>query len=111
MTTRSYVSVRSIRFRYNRKSTSWNTKRCSFFISCAQLLLISQLTKALFIDEKFKELSTDAKVLYGLLLDRMSLSLKNQWLDADNKVYIIFTTEEIMEALNCGNQNELHPIC
>ena len=104
VTTRSYVSVRNIRFRYNRKSTSWNTKRCSFFISCAQLLLISQLTKALFIDEKFKELSTDAKVLYGLLLDRMSLSLKNQWLDADNKVYIIFTTEEIMEALNCGNQ-------
>ena len=44
------------------------------------------------------------KVLYGILLDRMSLSLKNQWLDAQNKVYIIFTVEEIMDALNCANQ-------
>ena len=34
----------------------------------------------------------------------MSLSLKNQWLDAQNKVYIIFTVEEIMDALNCANQ-------
>ena len=44
------------------------------------------------------------KVLYGILLDRMSLSLKNQWLDAQNKVYIIFTVDEIMDALNCANQ-------
>ena len=34
----------------------------------------------------------------------MSLSLKNQWLDAQNKVYIIFTVDEIMDALNCANQ-------
>ena len=49
---------------------------------------------------KFKDLSTDAKVLYGILLDRMSLSLKNHWLDEQNRVYIIFTLEEIMESLN-----------
>ena len=75
-----------------------------FYGAQADQFAFYRIPKALFIDEKFKELSTDAKVLYGLLLDRMSLSLKNQWLDADNKVYIIFTTEEIMEALNCGNQ-------
>ena len=62
------------------------------------------IPKALFTVPNFRELSTDAKVLYGILLDRMSLSLKNQWLDAQNKVYIIFTVEEIMDALNCANQ-------
>lgn len=62
------------------------------------------IPKALFTEPNFRELSTDAKVLYGILLDRMSLSLKNQWLDAQNKVYIIFTVEEIMDALNCANQ-------
>ena len=46
----------------------------------------------------------DAKVLYGILLDRMSLSVKNYWLDEQSRVYIIFTTEEIMEALSCANQ-------
>ena len=34
----------------------------------------------------------------------MSLSLKNHWLDEQNRVYIIFTLEEIMESLNCANQ-------
>lgn len=55
-----------------------------------------RIPKALFTEPNFRELSTDAKVLYGILLDRMSLSLKNQWLDAQNKVYIIFTVEEII---------------
>lgn len=63
-----------------------------------------RIPKALFTEPNFRELSTDAKVLYGILLDRMGLSLKNQWLDAQNKVYIIFTVEEIMDALNCANQ-------
>ena len=63
-----------------------------------------RIPKALFTEPNFRELSTDAKVLYGILLDRMSLSLKNQWLDAQNKVYIIFTVDEIMDALNCANQ-------
>lgn len=63
-----------------------------------------RIPKALFTEPNFRELSTDAKVLYGILLDRMSLSLKNRWLDAQNKVYIIFTVEEIMDALNCANQ-------
>lgn len=62
------------------------------------------IPKALFTVPNFRELSTDAKVLYGILLDRMSLSLKNQWIDAQNKVYIIFTVDEIMDALNCANQ-------
>ena len=75
-----------------------------FYGSQAEQFSFYRIPKALFTEPNFRELSTDAKVLYGILLDRMSLSLKNQWLDAQNKVYIIFTVEEIMDALNCANQ-------
>ena len=75
-----------------------------FYGAQAEQFSFYRIPKALFTEPNFRELSTDAKVLYGILLDRMSLSLKNQWLDAQNKVYIIFTAEEIMDALNCANQ-------
>ena len=75
-----------------------------FYGAQAEQFSFYRIPKALFTEPNFRELSTDAKVLYGILLDRMSLSLKNQWLDAQNKVYIIFTVEEIMYALNCANQ-------
>ena len=51
----------------------------------------------------FKNLSMEAKVLYGLMLDRMGLSMKNQWFDDQNRVYIYFTLEEIQECLSCGH--------
>lgn len=63
-----------------------------------------RIPKLLFIEPIFKELSNDAKVLYGILLDRMSLSMKNNWIDEENKVYIIFTIEEIAEILCCATQ-------
>ena len=47
------------------------------------------MPKILFRDIKFKNLSTDAKTLYGILLDRMGLSVKNGWLDEQGRVYII----------------------
>lgn len=75
-----------------------------FYGAQAEQFSFYRIPKALFTEPNFRELSTDAKVLHGILLDRMSLSLKNQWLDAQNKVYIIFTVEEIMDALNCANQ-------
>lgn len=75
-----------------------------FYGAQAEQFSFYRIPKALFTEPNFRELSTDAKVLYGILLDRMSLSLKNQWLDAQNKVYIILTVEEIMDALNCANQ-------
>lgn len=61
-----------------------------------------RLPRALYEKEYFKCLSNDAKTLYALMLDRMSLSLANNWLDADGKVYINYSLEEIMERLNCG---------
>lgn len=61
-----------------------------------------RIPKALFKDDYFKNLSSDAKILYGLMLDRMSLSIKNQWFDDQNRAYIYFSIEDIMELLNCG---------
>ena len=63
-----------------------------------------RVPKVLFTAECFRSLSCEAKVLYGLMLDRMSLSIKNRWFDEEDRVYIIFTVEEIAELLNCGTQ-------
>ena len=64
-----------------------------------------RVPKVLFTEPCFKTLSCEAKVLYGLMLDRMSLSIKNRWLDSEDRVYIIFTVEEIAEFdETCGTQ-------
>lgn len=63
-----------------------------------------RIPKLLFTDPLFAKLSSDAKVLYGIMLDRMSLSMKNGWIDEENKVYIIFTIEEIAGIMNCATQ-------
>ena len=63
-----------------------------------------RIPKVLFTEERFKNISAEAKVLYGLLLDRMSLSAMNGWQDKENRVYIIFTIEDIMEAMGCADQ-------
>ncbi len=62
-----------------------------------------RMPKLLITDERFKYLSNDAKLLYGLMLDRMSLSMRNRWLDDKNRVYIIYTAEEVMCDMNCSN--------
>lgn len=61
-----------------------------------------RIPKVLFADDYFKDLSSDAKVLYGLMLDRLSLSIKNNWIDEEDRVYIIFTLEQVMQYMNCG---------
>lgn len=63
-----------------------------------------RIPKVLFTAECFKPLSCEAKVLYGLMLDRMGLSIRNRWIDEEDRVYIIFTVEEITELMNCGTQ-------
>ena len=74
-----------------------------FYGGQADLFSFYRLPKALFVDPRFRGISAEAKILYGLLLDRMGLSVKNGWMDDTGKVYIIFTTEEIMEALCCAD--------
>ncbi len=62
-----------------------------------------KIPKLLFRDGFFKDLTLEAKVLYGLMLDRMSLSVKNQWLDSEGRAYIFYGIEEMMEDLSCKN--------
>ena len=52
-------------------------------------------------------MSTDAKLLYGLLLDRMGLSSRNGWFDSQGRVFIYYTLEEIQEDLNCGRDKAM----
>lgn len=53
-------------------------------------------------DRRYKGVSLEAKVLYGLLLDRMGLSARNGWLDDNGRVFLYFTQEEVMTMLDCG---------
>ena len=62
-----------------------------------------KLPKVLFSDEKYKSITTDAKVLYSLLLDRNSLSIKNDWKDMCGRYYQYFTIKECKEKLNFGH--------
>ena len=61
-----------------------------------------RVPRLLIKDGRFKGLSSDAKLLYGLMLDRMAMSMKNGWLDDENRAYIIYTVENIMEDLGCS---------
>ena len=62
-----------------------------FYGQTGELFSFYRIPKALFQEQRFQSLSTDAKTLYGILLDRMSLSVKNGWLDKQNRVFILFT--------------------
>lgn len=63
-----------------------------------------RVPRLLIKDERFKGLSSDAKLLYGLMLDRMSMSMKNGWLDDENRAYIIYTIDNIREDLGCSKE-------
>ena len=62
-----------------------------------------RIPKVLFTDTHYSALSMEAKVLYGLMLDRMGLSVKNTWLDGCGRVYIFFTLEDVISMLNTGH--------
>lgn len=78
-----------------------------FYGDQADLFSFYRIPKLLFTDPRFRNLSTESKTLYGILLDRMSLSARNGWRDEDGRVYIIFTVEEIRESLSCGNKKAI----
>uniref|UniRef100_UPI003FF14940 replication initiator protein A n=1 Tax=Faecalibacterium sp. TaxID=1971605 RepID=UPI003FF14940 len=68
-----------------------------------ELFSFFRIPKALFQEQRFQNLSTDAKTLYGILLDRMSLSVKNEWFDQKGRVFIIFTVEDVKRTLRCAD--------
>ena len=74
-----------------------------FYGSQVESYSFIRFPRLLMTGEEFKGLSTDAKMLYALLLDRMGLSMRNGWLDEGGRVYIYYTLDEIQEDLNCGH--------
>lgn len=75
----------------------------------AEQFTFVRVPKVLFTDkEHFGGLSNEAKLLYGLLLERMSLSRKNNWIDARNRVYIIFPIDEIAEIMGVCHEKALN---
>ena len=73
-----------------------------FYKSESEQFAFYRIPKLLFTDSRYAVISVEAKVLYGLMLDRMSLSVRNNWVDDDNRVYIYFTLEEITDYLSIG---------
>ena len=73
-----------------------------FYGQSGELFSYFRIPKALFQDSRFRQLSTDARTLYGILLDRMSLSVKSGWMDKQGRVYIIYTVREVQESLCCA---------
>jgi hypothetical protein len=68
----------------------------------AEQFTFYRLPKALIADPRFKDISNNAKLLYGLMLDRMSLSARSGWFDDENRVFIKYAVKSIMEDLNCS---------
>ena len=66
-----------------------------FYSDESEEFIYFKIHRLLITDQKFKHVSTDAKLLYGMLLDRMGLSAKNSWYDNYGRVYIYYTVDEI----------------
>ena len=66
-----------------------------------------RIPKMLIKDKRCSGLSSDAKILYGLMLDRMSLSIMNEWQDNEDRTYIIYTIDQISEDLGCGRDKAM----
>jgi len=75
-----------------------------FYTNQAEKFAFYRIPKTLFTDERFIKLSTEAKVLYGLILDRIGLSRANGLMDSLNRVYIYFTLDEIMACFHCARE-------
>ena len=78
-----------------------------FYGNQADAFSYYRIPRALITGREFRHVSTDAKLLYGLLLDRMGLSSRNGWFDSQGRVFIYYTLEEIQEDLNCGRDKAM----
>lgn len=65
------------------------------------------LPKILFESDFYKEMRLDAKVSYAVLKDRLSLSFKNNWIDEDGYVFLVYSNSKLMEILNCSKSTLL----
>ena len=78
-----------------------------FYGNQSQQFAFYRIPRVLFTDDRFRKISTEGKVLYGLLLDRVSLSQENGWIDDEGRVYIIFTLTAIQRAMNCSEKSAI----
>lgn len=72
-----------------------------FTATDAEQFVFYRIPKALITGKEYRSISTDAKLLYGLLLDRVGLSVRNEWVDEQDRVYIYYTVDAVGEDLNC----------
>ena len=80
-------------------------KRFNYFYGrMAEYFQFFRVPKMLVTDRRYRKVSRDAKLLYGLLLDRASLSFKNGWIDEEGRVYVKYPIKEIMVDLCCSNK-------
>ncbi len=63
-----------------------------------------QIPKELFVNTYYKNLNSDSKLLYSLLLDRLSVSMKNEWIDEERNIFLIFSRKEAEEKLNLSDK-------
>ena len=75
-----------------------------FYTEQSNQFAFYRIPKVLIVEDYFREMSTEAKLLYGLLLDRVSLSASSGWVDDQRRVYIIYTIRSIMRDLHCGTR-------
>lgn len=71
-----------------------------FTVEDEQQKMFTQMPKALLYEERYKQMTNDAKLLYSFLTDRVSNSLKNKWIDANKQVYIRCSEIAMGEILN-----------
>ena len=66
-----------------------------------------RIPRIMLTEREFQVLSMAAKMLYGVLLDRMNLSMKNGWFDEENRVYIIYQISEIQDDLGFSKKKAM----
>lgn len=81
-----------------------------FYGTESEMLTFYRIPKLLVTSDFFSKVSNDAKILYSLMLDRMSLSARNHWFDKENRVYIYYSVEDTMENLHCGKNKAMKTI-
>ena len=94
-----FLCIKKFKLTESGEKMESNIKLDFFYGNEANQFSFYRIPKSLFTDKRFSKMSSDAKILYGLLLDRMSLSIKNGWVDENNRVYIYFKVSEAAELI------------
>ena len=81
-----------------------------FYGTDAEQYTFYRIQKVLFTAPGFRRITADEKILYALMLDRMGLSIRNGWLDEQERVFIYFTLEEAVDAICCGHNKAVSPV-